>query len=201
MRHLRRCGLIVVSLSSSFDGSLTFATEAETHLICGVEHSFKAEATWSCEDCRAAIVIVHRAAADATAAAPADQDLDLPDNPADDNDGTVSGNEEEALLAGPAVVAGGSSDGHQGASGVEPLPAGLPAAPPMNTWPSARCGPSKDEAGWRSTGFIPCGLQHCLWPQLVPAPGQCCSNACWMQLSPFSAACQSHLRNLWTQKP
>jgi hypothetical protein len=59
----------VVSLNSSFQGSITFATEAETHLIRGVEHGFKAEATWSCEDSRAAIVVVRRAAAGGAAAA------------------------------------------------------------------------------------------------------------------------------------
>eukprot|EP01047_Picozoa_sp_COSAG01_P035557 COSAG01_NODE_2738_length_7160_cov_14.104943_2_plen_113_part_00 len=53
----------VVSLSSSFDGSLTFATEAETHVIRGAEHVFPAEATWSCSDSRAAVVIVRCAAA------------------------------------------------------------------------------------------------------------------------------------------
>jgi hypothetical protein len=51
----------VVSLNSSFQGSLTFSTEAETHLIHGAEHVFPTEATWSCEDSCAAIVIVQRA--------------------------------------------------------------------------------------------------------------------------------------------
>ena len=99
----------VVSLSSSFDGSLTFATEAETHVIRGAEHVFPAEATWSCEDSRAAIVIVQRA----TTA-----------NSAEGADEAAEEAEEEAQ-----AVAGAGSELAEVASATGTWPSDRPAPP------------------------------------------------------------------------
>jgi hypothetical protein len=114
----------VVSLSSSFDGSLTFATEAETHVIRGAEHVFPAEATWSCSDSRAAVVIVRRAAAQPAAAATTPADLD----PADDGTEAQEHGVQAAVPQEPATAAGGG-DGNQGMLSVGTLSVGTQTQP------------------------------------------------------------------------